>query len=436
MTVFVIFSVKLVISIELIRSSQNNYEFPNISHSKFGEYHLMSTSKFNHSFSHTIGKWSSNRSVDNPTVTYVEIDRRNPYKMSKFVGFGSTFTDSDIEIFQQMPSTSVDYVFENYFSANGLNFELLRVPIDRNFETKQKIYVKRPLLKIVAVIRPKHFGSSAEPNAPNLTDPLIKLAKSLNNKNKIEMLSLDCNLTERIPNFADQAHQIRKLITTFNQNTTEFEAPKICLTDCTRRIEQPWLFQLEKSRINILDKIDMISLTNHCVPSKFLCRAYKKYRKPILFTKSEELNQFSTIPIDLWQRVEELIDRIMSLLHQNIVGYFENSLISHARGMHATDTLIMFDGNDKKLRKLPAFYATAHFSRHILSTSERLAATLCGPMTSSIQTVAYLRPDAKVLVLLYNSNEISIPVTVVDKRIGKFDIILPPKSINSIVYCI
>lgn len=415
--VFAIVSVKLVISVE----------FPNISDLKFGEYQLMSTSKFNQSFSHTIGKWSPNINVGNSTETYLEIDRRNPYKMSEFLGFGCTFTDSDLEIFQQMPSTLSESVFENYFSAKELNFKLLRVPIDGNFELKRKIYQKpllqRPSneqLKIVGVV-----------TLPNQMDSLMKFAKSIN---KIEIL--DLNFTEQAENVTDQTQQIRNLITVFNQSKTGFETPKICLTDYTSRKDKPWLFGLEKSQKNIFDEIDMISLVNHSVPPEFLCREYKKYRKPILFTKIDESKGFSTVRTDSWQKAEELIDSIISLLHQNIVGYFENSLISYATEMNTADTLLMFDENERKLRKLPAFYAMAHFSRHILPTSKRLAATLCGPMMSGIETVAYLRPDAKVMVLLYNSYEISIPVTAVDEKVGKFDVILPPKSINSIVYCI
>lgn len=438
--VFVAFSVDLVISIELIRPFQpkfdilyfeNDCNFPNISDLKHGECHLMSTSKSNFSFANSIGKWSSsNKSVDDPTLTYVEIDRRNPFQMSEFLGFGSTFTDSDFEMFQRMPPKLVDCSFEHYFSPNGLNFELLRVPIDRNFEKKREIYLKSSQskkLKIVAVIRPEGFYSSSKfrSNSTNSMDSVVNLIKSINDENKIEIL--DVNFTEQVvQNVTDQANQIEKLRMSFNRSNTDLVTPKICLTDCTRRTEQPWLLELEKSHENILNQIDVISLTNHSVSPEFLCRAYKKYRKPIIFTEISEMNQFSAMHVDLWQKTEGLIDRIMSLLLQNIVGYVGPSLIS----------LITFDENGKKLSKHPAFYAMAHFSRNILPNSKRLTATLCGPMMSGIQTIAYLRPDAKILVLLYNSNEISIPVTVADKQIGNINIVLPSKSINSIEYCI
>lgn len=446
--VFVIFLVNLMIAVESIEPptsqfnhlyTENIYEFPNISESKLGEYHLMSTSKFSLSFAHTIGKWSSsNQSLDDPTVTYVEIDRRNPFEISEFFGFGSTFTDADLEIFQRMPSTLVDRIFDNYFSTNGLNFELLRVPIDRNFVAKREIYVKRliqrPLNKqlgIVAVIRPGNFGSSSEfgSNVTNLSESLgIKLeqlVKSLNNESKVEILEL--NFTGQATNASEQAYQIQRLATSFNQSTADSVAPRICLADCTCRNEQPWLLQLEESQRNILNQIDIISLTNRSGSPESLCRAYKKYQKPIIFTVAEEMDQFSEpTQVELWQKAEEFIDRMMSLLLQNIVGYLEHSL----------NSLIKFDENGMKLQKHPAFYAMAHFSRHILPSSKRLAATLCGPTMSNIQIIAYHRPDASILVLLYNSNDMPFPVWVVDKHIEKFNIILPAKSINSILYSI
>lgn len=435
---FVISSVISVIAVESIQhdkpSSQfthgyaeNIYEFPNISGSKYGEFHVMSTSKFNLSFAHTIGKWSSsNYSLDDPTVTYVEIDRRNPFEMSTFLGFGSTFTDLDFEIFQQMPSTLVESIFEIHFSANGLNFELLRVPINKNFAAKRERYLEglsqRPWdkqLRLVAVIRPENFVSSSE--------SLVQLVNSINNETKVDILSLDFNCAGQAPNATDQVHQIQTVISSLNHSTADFVTPKICLTDCTRRNEHPWLFQLEESHRDILDQIEMISLANRSGSPESLCRAYKKYQKPIIFTVIEEDDQFSkSNHVDSWQKTEEFIDRMMSLLLQNIAGYFEHSL----------NALIMPDENGTKLRKGSSFYAMTHFSRHILPNSKRLAATLCGPMMSNIQTVAFLRPDARILVLLYNSNEVSVPVTVVDKHIGKFSIILPPKSINSIVYSI
>lgn len=441
--VFVTFSVDFGIAVESTWPSQTQFdrlhteedcEFPNISDLKLGEYHLMSTSKFNVSFAHTIGKLSSsNTSMDDPLVTYVEIDRRSPFKLSEFLGFGCTFTDSDLEILQKLPATLVDRVFENYFSANGLNFELLRVPVDGNFEAKRKIYSERQLgkqLKLVAVFRRENFDSPSEfrSNVTNSTGTLLKLVKSMNdeNENKIEMIQLDFDSTEQAPNVTDQANQIQKLITSFNRSTAAFVTPKICLTDSTRRIEQPWLFELEKSHENIFNRFDMISLTNRSVPPEFLCRAYKKYQKPIIFEEIKDVNGVPTVETDLWQTAEELIGRIMSLLHQNIVGFLGHSL----------NSLITFDENEAKFSKHPAFYAIAHFSRHILPHSKRIAATLCGPMMASIQTVAYLRPDGKILVLLYNLNDISIAVTVVDKRIGTWNITLSPKSIHSIVYCI
>lgn len=440
--VFVTFSVDFGVAVESTWPSETQFdrlhtekdcEFPNISDLKLGEYHLMSTSKFNVSFADTIGKLSSsNKSMDDPSVTYVEIDRRSPFKMSAFLGFGCTFTDSDLEILQKLPSTLVDRAFENYFSVNGLNFELLRLTIDGNFKAKREIYSERQLgkqLKLVAVFRRENFDSSSEfrSNVTNSTGPLLKLVKSMNdeNENKIEMIQLNFDSTEQAPNVTDQANQIQKLMTLFKRSTAAFVTPKICLTDSTRRMEQPWLFELEKSHENILDRIDMISLTSRSVPPELLSRAYKKYQKPIIFEEIKDVNGVPTDERDLWQTAEELIGRIMSLLHQNIVGFLG----------HSINSLIKFDENGAKFSKHPVFYAIAHFSRHILPNSKRISATLCGPMMASIQTVAYLRSDAKILVLLYNSSDISIAVTVVDKRIGKWNIILPPKSIHSIVYC-
>lgn len=436
--ILVIYLVKSGIPIEFNRPFQPHSEsgFLNLSSSRLGEFHLMSTSKFNLPFSHTIGNWSSNKNFDDSSVTYVEVARRNPYKISKFLGFGCTFTDSDLKTFQRIPSALLDSIFKFYFSAGGLNFKLLRVSIDSNFEKKRKIYFKKLFqgslnnnLKIVADIRTENIDS-----ARNFDVNSSHSLKKFIDKNEIEILSLDFNAST----VSNRINQIRKLIAKFNQTNTKFMTPIICLTDRTRRIEQPWLLRFEQRQNNILDKIDMISLTNHSVSPEFLCRAYKKYCKPCLFTKIEDVNQIRMAPFDSWQKAEELIQRIISLLHQNIVGYFGNSLISCTWEMHAgdDDALMILDQDGTELSKTPTFYAMAHFSRHILPASKRVAATICGPMASKIQVVTYLRPDAKILVLLHNRHGTPIPITVVDKRMGQFHIVLPKKSINSIIYCI
>lgn len=427
-----IFTVKLVLSNRLIHQafqlksdrlpSGGHHDFPNSFCSKLGEYHLLSTSKRNLPFSHTIGNWLTTKSIDDPLVTYVEIDRRRPYKTAKFLGFGCSFTDSDLDMLQRIPSSLLDSLFGTYFSANALNFELLRVPIDTSFEAKQRIYANRlnNNAKVDAVIQPE-----TSPNS------LRKFVESMD-KNQIGMLTLDSNCSDKMENVIDKVNQIHALVAAINR-TMECKTPKICLMDCTHRIEQPWLFQLRNTQNNILDKIDMISLTNHLNSPKFLCRSYKNCRKPILFTNLEEISKPS---VDSWQEAEQLIDNLMALLHQNIAGYFEDSLISNARAKKPGNSLLMIGENDSKLIKQLAFYAMAHFSRHILPDSKRLTATLCGPMAAGIKTIAYLRPDAKILVLLYNPNGVPVPMKVVDKHMGHINAILQPKSINSIIYCI
>lgn len=406
----------------------NHYAFPDFSAAKLGDYHLISTSKCSLPFTHSIGKWLPPKSVDDPSVTYVEIDRKNSYKTPKFLGFGCTFTDLDLEIFQQMPSTLLDSIFNTYFSANGLNFKLLRVSIDKNFESKQRIYRKNSKnhFKIDAVIQSENFD--------NASSHLPKLAKSMDN-NEIELVSLDINCSEPLENVIYQLNRVHRAIPALHR-PTHSDIPKICLSDCTQCIGHPWLFQLKKSEENSFDKFDMISLTNHSVSPQLLCRSYRKCRKAIIFTKSEKSDLHSQPSIDQWQKADELIARLMLLLHQNIVGYFENSLIFNGRTQNPIDSLITINENHTMFSRHTTFYAMAHFSRHILPHSKRLAATICGPMALGVQTIAYLRSDDKIVILLYNPNEILAPVTVVDRISGQFQMVLQPKSINSIVYCI
>lgn len=77
----------------------------------------------------------------------------------------------------------------------------------------------------------------------------------------------------------------------------------------------------------------------------------------------------------------------------------------------------------------------AHFSRFILPGSVRIDANLSGCGTSKLKTIAFRRPDNRVVVIINNlDGKHSVSVTVADTTKGKINIKLRPKSINTLVY--
>lgn len=99
-----------------------------------------------------------------------------------------------------------------------------------------------------------------------------------------------------------------------------------------------------------------------------------------------------------------------------------------------TDAPIILNKDLTEMYKGPMFYVMAHFSKFILPGSMRIEATLKGIPSTFVQTLAFLRPDNKIAVILYNnrSNVIDLTIKCDPKKV--FSIKLKPKSINSLVY--
>ncbi len=60
-------------------------------------------------------------------IQTVVIDETQKYQ--KIFGFGGAFTDSVGLILNSVPKSLADYIMESYFSVNGLEYSMGRVPI-------------------------------------------------------------------------------------------------------------------------------------------------------------------------------------------------------------------------------------------------------------------------------------------------------------------
>lgn len=98
------------------------------------------------------------------------------------------------------------------------------------------------------------------------------------------------------------------------------------------------------------------------------------------------------------------------------------------------DAQIILSEDGREMYKQPTFYAMAHFSKFILHGSIRIEANILSPHISKVKSLAFLRPDNKIVVILYNRAFKTIFATIRDKSKGIFNIKLKPKSINTLVY--
>lgn len=217
---------------------------------------------------------------------------------------------------------------------------------------------------------------------------------------------------------------------------------KISLLDDTRDIVLEYLEKMRERRPDVIKSNDFISIhayfDNRTSPT-VLDTLYKRYGKQVLYTEMSFGILQPLLP-GSWSFAEDLIHILMEILQHDVVGYIDWNMALDSNGGPSfvggqLSAFIYSNENFTAFYKQPLYYAMAHFAKFIPPHSVRIDATLLGSGVSKVQTVAYLRPDNKVSVVLYNNDEIeSVPLTVVDTLKGKTNLLLKPQSLYTLVY--
>lgn len=397
--------------------------------SNSSEFIVITTSSTNIPFAYIRGNFTRAKTEIDPLVTYLEIDSSRPNKQSKVIGFGSTLTEADLATFKQISPQLQDVILNSYFSTKGLKINLLQMPFDQNLDVKQSLQIKdqiqRTLNKQVKVIATLQSTPWMNLNfTENWTTSQLKFMESLT-QNEVWSFSLDST-----PSAPFNLKQINFLRT--HLNGTKNSDAKLTLIDNTENLRNPWIENFDRSAI---EKIDMIAVGDNPVAPAPLCRIYKKYQKPILFALKSR-SETNVIPkVEPWQAADRLISTLISVLQQNVAGIIDNTLVSYFGKNEAEGSMISINKYRSYFTKTPNYYAMAHFSRYIIPGSMKIDAFFCGP-NASVQTVAYLRPDSIISVVLYNSAEKPLEIVLIDKKRGEIRVYLNAKSINTVLYSV
>lgn len=218
---------------------------------------------------------------------------------------------------------------------------------------------------------------------------------------------------------------------------------KIQLYDDLRDVVLEYLDKMVEQRINVMQHADYISLhayDNSKTSPEILNEIYAKYDKPILYTEmSFGVNNDDKVPPGSWSRAESLITLLMELLQHNVAAYIDWNMILLKTGGPSylgsfLEAYTVANKDFTAFHKVPLYYAMAHFAKFIPPHSIRIDSTVVAPDPSQLQTVAYLRPDNKVSIVLYNNDTSPIALTLIDDLKGTTKLELKPKSLNTLVY--
>lgn len=230
------------------------------------------------------------------------------------------------------------------------------------------------------------------------------------------------------------APKIKKI----DQNTV-----KIGLFDDNRQFILGYLEKMEEQRPNVIkcnDFIFMHGYLDNITSPEILDTLYERYAKQILYTEMS-WGYGQSINTDAWIFAEQLIHILMEALQHDVAGYIDWNMILDSNrgpsilGEQSIEPYLLANQNFTAFYKQPLYYAMAHFAKFIPRKSIRIDATLLGNDVSQVQTVAYLRPDKRISIILYNNDNVdSVSLTVIDALKGKIPLLLKPQSVYTLIY--
>lgn len=141
-----------------------------------------------------------------------------------------------------------------------------------------------------------------------------------------------------------------------------------------------------------------------------------------------------------WLRAEEYALGMIQDFDHHISGWIDWNLLLNEQGgpsyvNNTVDAAIVLNTTTKnEFYKQPIFYVLAHFSKFIPPDSVRVEANLNGFRAFTIKTVAFLCPDNRVTVILYNNSDKLRIIDFTDDVRGSFEFHLEPRSITTFIY--
>lgn len=207
----------------------------------------------------------------------------------------------------------------------------------------------------------------------------------------------------------------------------------------------PWMDEMLATEPNLMDFISTIDIhgySDHKTSPYILDALYFKYKKPILYSEMSfggGILDGSGPKIGSWTRAEQFIENIMGALNHYVIGYIDWNMILDRNGgpnyaHNFIDAAIMANANFTEIYKQPLFYVMAHFAKFIPPGSVRIESQMKQWQNGDASYVAFLRPDQRIAIVLYNNGTTEVLLKIIDTHKGSAHIQLKPKSVNTIIY--
>jgi glucosylceramidase len=139
-----------------------------------------------------------------------------------------------------------------------------------------------------------------------------------------------------------------------------------------------------------------------------------------------------------WERAQLYAHNIIEDLNHWLTGWVEWNLILDMKGGpnwagNMVDAPIIVDATVGEAYKQPMYYAMGHFSKFVTEDSIRISHS--GKELQTLEVLSVLRPDNKVVLVIYNSGNKIVPLKIKDsQQEGSIMVDIEPNSINTIAY--
>lgn len=174
-------------------------------------------------------------------------------------------------------------------------------------------------------------------------------------------------------------------------------------------------------------------------------RALKRYEIPIIYTEGCEgarlnVHDMTRGPVlGSWQRAYAYVSKYIHNLKHGISGHIDWNLVLDTHGgpnyvRNFADSPMIFDKNTQTLYKNPIFYGIAHFSKFLHPDCVRISSNLSFYSRFNVDAVAFSCANSTKVVIMYNKNSSSEPISVNDTNFNQINLTLDPLSVNTLVY--
>ncbi|CAG2166816.1 unnamed protein product, partial [Oppiella nova] len=377
------------------------------------------------------------------------IDKNTKYQ--KIIGFGGAFTDASGLNLKSLPQELATNVIKDYFSANGIEYSMGRVPIAGcDFSPRAYTYndqkddflefCKREVFLLLLIFLDAYKANGIEfwgltvENEPGagyqatygfnclgfnetLERDFVKmdlgpaLKKAGYGQDKLNLMVYD-DYGDKIVNWADVCFNDKETAQYINGIAYHCYGNGANWGDVLEKVHQR--------------HPDQFVISSEC------CQEFKI------------LKAGTPVRLGVWDNSESYTRDIM-IVNENIVLNLVTCSPTHLTLNHelympvgltrvfSSEAPILVNSTGKEYYKDPKFYILGHFSKFLAPDSVRVSVKP-DKTVNGFDSVAFVRPDNATVVIVYNQRDIPTDLIIKDQTVGQIKTKIESRSLQTYIY--